>query len=184
MNASAAIGVIKDTVIGVAASVDEWFDKPEEVRSYKPSEGWSISEVLEHIMLTNHYLLLIIEKHAAKAKRRFAAAGKIDGNESYDVRLKRIDTVGIHRSFAWVRPEHMEPKGEVTIGEVRKKMGAQFVRCLEILDELKNGEGALAKTTMTVNDLEKLDVYEYIYFLAMHAKRHITQMEKIELNRK
>lgn len=33
---------------------------------------------------------------------------------------------------------------------------------------------------MTVNNLGKIDVYQYIYFLAMHAQRHVEQMEKIE----
>ncbi|MBN8787104.1 MAG: hypothetical protein J0I84_08435 [Terrimonas sp.] len=45
---------------------------------------------------------------------------------------------------------------------------------------MKNGEGVLYKTTMTVNDLGKIDVYEYIYFLAQHGQRHVTQMEKNE----
>ena len=33
---------------------------------------------------------------------------------------------------------------------------------------------------MTVNDLGKIDVYQYLYFLAQHAKRHVGQMEKVE----
>ena len=33
---------------------------------------------------------------------------------------------------------------------------------------------------MTVNDLGKIDVYQYIYFLVKHAERHIVQMLKIE----
>jgi hypothetical protein len=39
---------------------------------------------------------------------------------------------------------------------------------------------------MTVNGLGKIDVYEYIYFLARHAQRHITQMvgNEIEFNKK
>jgi hypothetical protein len=34
---------------------------------------------------------------------------------------------------------------------------------------------------MSVNGLGKLNVYEYIYFLAQHGRRHSTQMEKNEL---
>jgi hypothetical protein len=36
----------------------------------------------------------------------------------------------------------------------------------------------LHKTTMTVNDLGKIDVYEYIHFLAQHGQRHLAQMQK------
>jgi hypothetical protein len=31
---------------------------------------------------------------------------------------------------------------------------------------------------MTVNELGKIDVYEYIYFLGQHGQRHIIQMQK------
>ena len=30
---------------------------------------------------------------------------------------------------------------------------------------------------MTVNGLGKINVYEYSYFLAQHARRHLTQMQ-------
>ena len=48
--------------------------------------------------------------------------------------------------------------------------------------QLKNGEGLLFKTTMTVDDLGKLNVYEYIYFLSKHAEQHIQQMEENKFN--
>ena len=34
------------------------------------------------------------------------------------------------------------------------------------------------ETTMTVNELGKINVYEYVYFLSKHAERHIQQMEE------
>ena len=45
---------------------------------------------------------------------------------------------------------------------------------------MPNGEGVLYQTTMSVNNLGKIDVYEYIYFLARHAQRHLEQMERNE----
>lgn len=48
---------------------------------------------------------------------------------------------------------------------------------------MKNGEGLICKTTMTVNELGKINVYEYIYFLSLHAQRHITQMKNNELEK-
>ncbi|MBP7554952.1 MAG: hypothetical protein KA821_01715, partial [Chitinophagaceae bacterium] len=48
------------------------------------------------------------------------------------------------------------------------------------LHSMPNGEGIVYKTTMTVNNLGKIDVYQYIYFLAQHASRHITQMQKMQ----
>lgn len=116
---------IKDFLELTFKSIDLWFDKDAELRSYKPQNGgWTIDQILEHIGLTNHFLLILIDKGTNKA---LANISKLDINE-----------------------------------------------------ELKNGEGVLYKTTMTVNDLGKIDVYEYIYFLAQHGQRHITQMTKNE----
>ena len=96
------------------------------------------------------------------------------------MKLDKLDEIGLHKSFPWIRPEHMEPKGEISLPQVRITIKEQLKKCNKHLDSLPNGEGILYKTTMTVNDLGKIDVYEYIYFLAKHAERHITQMEKNE----
>ena len=72
----------------------------------------------------------------------------------------------------------MEPQGQKNEMEIKEEMINQINRCLNQLENLKNGEGLLYKTTMTVDNLGKLNVYEYIYFLSKHAERHIQQMEK------
>jgi DNA-binding Lrp family transcriptional regulator len=80
----------------------------------------------------------------------------------------------------WNRPEHMIPTGTMSLNEISKNLNSQKNQCLNYLDEMPNGEGVLYRTTMTVNQLGKIDVYQYIYFLAMHITRHLMQMEKIE----
>ena len=72
----------------------------------------------------------------------------------------------------------MEPKGDVSDEEIKDELISQLRRCLNHLEELKNGEGLLYKTMMTVNGLGKINVYEYIYFLSKHAERHLYQMEE------
>lgn len=67
----------------------------------------------------------------------------------------------------------MEPKGEMDLIRVKSLLEREINECKDILFEIKNGEGILYKTTMTVNDLGKIDVYQYVYFLCQHAKRHI-----------
>lgn len=73
----------------------------------------------------------------------------------------------------------MEPTGDKELGQIRTLLKEQISECRELLKELANGEGLLYTTTMTVNNLGKLDVYQYIYFLCQHAKRHIVQMQKV-----
>ncbi|MEO1447964.1 MAG: hypothetical protein AAFV07_00465, partial [Bacteroidota bacterium] len=72
---------------------------------------------------------------------------------------------------------HMEPTGEPAESDIKVQLNHQLERCLRHLEELKNGEGLRYTTTMTVNGLGKLNVYEYIYFLSLHAARHLQQME-------
>jgi hypothetical protein len=148
---------------------------------YKPiNDGWTIEQVLEHIALTNHFLLILIDKGAAKA---LVLAQKTDYSAeltNYQFPKEQLTEVGLHQSFTWIRPEHMEPKGEKSLLEVKDWLKKQCDQCNDYLNQLKDGQGICYKTTMSVNNLGKIDVYEYIYFLAQHGQRHITQMEKIK----
>jgi hypothetical protein len=162
-------------------SLDSWFEQEQSLRSYKPQNGgWSINQVLEHIALTNHFLLILIDKGARKALNNAATANLAEAIQGYEFHRERLDEVGIHQSFDWIRPAHMEPTNSKTTGEVRQELKDQHARCLDSLSKLGNGEGVLYKTSMSVNGLGKIDVYEYIYFLAQHGQRHITQMQKVE----
>ncbi|MBK9194391.1 MAG: hypothetical protein IPO17_05245 [Flavobacteriales bacterium] len=70
-----------------------------------------MDQILEHISLTNHFLLILIDKGATKAQRQ---AGTMDLAEllaSYRPQQDKLTEVGLHRSFPWIRPEHMEPGG-------------------------------------------------------------------------
>ena len=80
----------------------------------------------------------------------------------------------------------MEPTGEKEDQEIIDQLISQLTRCLNQLETLKNGEGLRYKTTMTVDGLGKINVYEYIQFLSKHAERHIYQMQenKNELSNK
>ena len=137
-------------------------------------------KILEHISLTNHFLLILIRKGTGKA---LEASVKNDYSHllvNYDLDWTRLKQIGQHKSFTWNRPKHMEPTAAVDLITIRNKLHDQLKECQDYLSRLKNGEGVLYKTTMTVNALGKIDVYHYILFLVQHAKRHLTQMEKIK----
>lgn len=172
---------IKHALNRTFESIDNWFDKPEGLRQYKPlNGGWTIDEILEHIGLTNHFLIILIDKGAKKALANASNLNLEKDLKKQDFNLAKLEAIGVHKSFNWIRPEHMEPKGEKSLKEVRQQLKEQVRHCSENLNQLKNGEGALYKTTMSVNNLGKINVYEYIYFLAQHGQRHIMQMEKNE----
>ena len=168
---------IEQTLQDTFQQVDQWFDAPEEELDFQPAQGWSTRQVLEHISLTNHFLLMLIDKAADKARRNVNQLDLQNLLQNPQFQLERLEQVGQHGAFAWMRPEHMEPSGNADLAEVRHKIKDQVDRCLLHLHQLLQGEGLLYTTSMSVNGLGRLNVYEYIYFLAMHARRHLTQMQ-------
>lgn len=157
-----------------------WFEIHPNLLKYRPNVGWSIEQILEHVTLTNHFLLILIRKGKRKAKELSMKVDLVQAISNYQYNLGELKEVSERKSFEWIRPEHMEPKGEKSLSEVKALLKEQISECTEILNEIPNGEGILYKTTMTVNDLGKIDVYQYIYFLCQHAKRHITQMQNVK----
>lgn len=174
------IQVIDHELIQTLNAYQEWFELAPDVLSFKPRAGWSIEQNLEHVTLTNHYLLILIRKGQRKALELSAKKDMTAQLESYRFNLRVLDAIAEHNSFNWIRPEHMEPRGEKQLTEVRSLLAEQMNECRSLLKEIDQGQGILYQTTMTVNNLGKIDVYQYIYFLCQHAKRHLMQMQKVK----
>lgn len=173
------IQTIQVHLIQTHAKILGWFEEEAIVKNYRPlDKGWTILEILEHIALTSHYLMILIDKGTDKALRNVKNLSLETLKQGYDYNLDKMNAIGEHKSFAWIRPEHMEPVGIKSGSEVKYELIHQLNYCLNQLDTLKNGEGLLYQTTMTVNGLGKINVYEYIYFLSKHAERHIQQMQE------
>lgn len=163
------------------SEMDEWFVVNEDLLNYNPvNGGWSIRKILEHISLTNHFLLILIRKGALKALKQSTNIDLPPLLIGYDLNWDKLAKIGEHQSFEWKRPEHMEPSGTADMTSIRNKLNQQLTDCVNCLNQLNKGEGILSTTMMTVNGLGKLDVYHYIYFLAQHAKRHLGQMNKVK----
>ncbi|HLP36138.1 DinB family protein [Lacibacter sp.] len=156
------------------------FEANDELLDYRPAKGgWTIREVLEHVSITNHFLLILIRKGTAKAVEIAKDKNYDDLLLNYDLDWDKLKMIGEHNSFKWNRPEHMEPKGTLSLNEIKSTLKEQMLECLSFLDQMPKGEGVLYKTMMSVNDLGKIDVYHYIHFLVQHVNRHLTQMEKV-----
>lgn len=179
MNVTQAIGFIDQELSQTLSDYQDWFHLKSDVLTYKPQAGWSIEQILEHVTLTNHFLLILIRKGKRKAIELSKKKDLRAAIESRPINLHQLDAIAKHKAFEWIRPEHMEPTGDKELGQIRALLEEQINECRELLKELANGEGLLYTTTMTVNNLGKLDVYQYIYFLCQHAKRHIVQMQKV-----
>ncbi|WP_447410886.1 hypothetical protein, partial [Clostridium perfringens] len=75
-------------------------------------------EVLEHITLTNYFLLLIINKSTRRALERKKTGHTVIIPADYQDKFDQIDVIS-SKSFGWVRPEHMEPTGLKSLHEVK-----------------------------------------------------------------
>jgi hypothetical protein len=178
MSIEITISKINRELISAFAMLDSWFDRDEGILQNKNTGRWSIADTLEHVMLTNHYLLILIEKGSKKALRAALEKDLTAMLADYRLDSAALEQVGEPGVFHWHRPEHMEPSGTRPLAEVRAELRQQLYRCLCQLDLLCHGQGIAYRMTMSVNQLGKLDVYQYIYFLALHVKRHLSQMEK------
>ena len=172
------ICTVRESLCSTFAHVDAWFDRDERLRQFKPaSDSWSVDQVLEHITLTNRFLMLTLGKWARIAEQRARRGDPIPLGESD---LDRLLVIGERGSFGWVRPEHMEPTGVPSSDEVRATLHRQLGECLIQLERIGGGIGAICLVTMTVNDLGKIDLYQWLYFLAQHARRHLLQLAALE----
>lgn len=176
MNYQTTIQTVRKQLSETYYALDARFGLPQELRNFVVEPGsWCIDEILEHITLTSHFLLLVIRKGADKARKR-ALTQEIPQSESD---LKPIEVIADPDAFNWIRPEHMEPTRVPSSAEVRQTMKEQYEECLALLDQLANGEGALYTVRMSVQNLGRLDLYQWLYFLALHAQRHEVEIARI-----
>jgi hypothetical protein len=178
MTHARTVAIVRTSLVEQFADVDGWFERPADERAFRPaSEGWTIDEVLEHLSLTNHFLMVTLRKAVDKAAQRAAHGQPTPAGESD---LQRLEAIGQRGAFPWGRPEHMEPGGRTAPAEVRALLRRQREECLALLERLVHGEGALCELHMSVNALGRIDLYQWLYFLAQHSRRHVQQMASIE----
>jgi hypothetical protein len=127
MNIKDLISEIKDFLDITFKQIDLWFEKDLETRCYRPRDGgWSIDQILEHIGLTNHFLLILIDKGTNKALANSAKLEISEELKNYEFNREKLIEIGLHKSFNWIRPEHMEPRAEKTLEQVRQQLKDQL----------------------------------------------------------
>jgi hypothetical protein len=167
---------VKADLISTFDQLDTFFQLSQDARAFHPDPGeWCIDEILEHITLTNHFLMITLKQSLDKVLKRAQLQTIREGESDLD----RIVQVSDPDAFAWIRPEHMEPTRMVISEEVQAKLRAQRNECLQILGQIGQGEGSLHHVRMSVQDLGKLDMYEWLYFLVRHARRHVNEIDRI-----
>ena len=122
-------GDINETFI----RLERWFLKNENLRGFlSEKEKWNINQVLEHVSLVNHYLLILIVKGRKKALNNTQNRNLKEELEGYTLSCERLDMIGINNSFPWENPDHMTPTGAKPLDEIKENLIKQKNTCLEI----------------------------------------------------
>src|SRR5579883_2332840 len=104
MSYAQTIESVRSALQDTFAQIDCWFLKPDAVLHYRPHNGgWTVAEILEHITLTSHFLLIVIRNGTQKAHKRVSRHGFPAHGESD---LQILEAIGTRGSFSWTRPEH------------------------------------------------------------------------------
>ena len=176
--AAAVIPALSGALDETFASLDAWCVLPPVRLRYRPAypQAWTAAEHLEHVALVNHFLLLTIGKGVAAALRR-ARTQPLPAGESD---LSRLAPIADPDAFPWEPPGHMIPSGSKPLDEVREQLAGQHRRCLDLLEGMGKGEGRLCCFSMSVYNLGKLDMYQWLYFLAQHGRWHLVFLSRRE----
>lgn len=182
MTIESTILKIRRELIRAFALLDGWFDESSTFLMYRPPGGdrtpW---EILEHVVLTNHNLLVLIDKASEKArehalKKPLALSDRVRDYVFEDPRTGK-DWDGAFnwnaRDYDFVLRQRFE---------LRDELRDQLNRCLIQLELLANGEGILYRDDLLpVNDPGKWDLYQYLYMLASHTRRSVEQLENTQI---
>jgi len=148
----------------------------ERLRRRPASGGWSGLEVLEHVVLTDRFLLLLSDKIARKSLARAARGASWPTSAPSFVRLERL----AEREFAWRAPEHMLPTGAAELSALAHALESDRARVFALLAQCPDGLGTLHRIRMSAvgGDDDRLELYQYLDVLRLHAERHMRQIDR------
>ena len=95
--------------------IDAEFDAGSSFLDFVPAQGgWNGREILEHVVLTQHFLLKLTDKAGEKVLRNLNQLELAQELAAFAPDVARLEQIGLPHTFAWERPEHMEPTGAGT----------------------------------------------------------------------
>jgi len=184
MTAENIINTVRSELIRSIAALDEWFDREQTLMEYLPSSGRCACELLRHLMLTNHFLLTLIHQECESNSIKNGDEVKYSLAD-YCLEMLTAGSFNEQGVFTGWGTDFLMPTEKRPLNEVRREIREQLNNSLILLEQLNQGEGTLYKVRLPVKGLEKLDVYQCLYFLALYTRKHVGQLQRIleEYNR-
>ncbi len=159
---------LKETKNNLEKSVD---GLSEEQMTFKPDDGgWSVAEVVEHIIIVEGGLKSMLEN---KMK-----AGE-DLDQKAEVKMTDEQVVGLitDRSSSIQTQDQFQPSGKFS--EADEALEAFNDQRENIVDWLKDSDADMRNY---VNEFPfgKIDAYQTVLFMAGHTARHTAQIEELK----
>ncbi|HTE30121.1 MAG TPA: hypothetical protein VK666_07090 [Chryseolinea sp.] len=165
---------IRNELIRAVSGIDAWFDKDEALLNHKHAKGEkTCRELLHEVMMSNRYLLQTIDNGRTSAS---SLKSTIDVPlDEYRLRSQELLDAAINKKVSF----DFQSKECENLQEVRAELREQLDRCLIHLELLIAEKGALFTTSLSVGSLGCLDVYQSIYFMAVHVRLYLGQLDAI-----
>ena len=169
------INKIRIETTSAFSQVFDVFNIREDVLYYQPTNGgWSINQVLEHLLLANYFLLRIVNKQAERAIL-LSDVVTTDETKGYRLDIDRLKRMELTGSYIWVPQQYTDPSGEIPLLQLKMALHDQLTESVAILQN-KKLITAIAKTYET----GKIDALHYLYFLVQHMQRHLAQVSRVQ----
>jgi hypothetical protein len=148
---------------------------PQRLARRPHAAAWSGAEILEHVALMDRFVLVLVEKIAARTRARLAR-GEPWPTAPPD--LARVAQAALEQR-AWPHPPHMAPAGALTPSQSAAALARDRARCRAWLAEFPAGEGTLHRIRMSrVEGEDRLELYQFLELVARHAQRHAAQLDR------
>lgn len=171
---NAVITKIRTELLNTFNHVFDVFTIREDVLYYKPAnEGWSIYQVLEHILLANHFLLRIVDKQKEKAMQLAKSSAQLQVVEAYALDIAKLKRMELTGSYVWVPQKYTEPHGDVPLLQIKMSLHDQLNESLALLQNKQ-----VIEALITTYHAGKIDALHYLYFLIQHMQRHLQQVQR------
>ncbi|NGM64031.1 DinB family protein [Sphingobacterium sp. SGR-19] len=144
----------------------------EEQLNFSPGEGqWSISQCLEHIVLSEPMIFGMFKQEMSKPD-----TSQTSQKPSYtDEEIVKSIT---NRGEKYPAPEMLKPTGKYD--DINEALTAFENGRKEIIDYIKNADIKVLRNHISQGPAGPVDGYQNLLFITAHSDRHILQIEEIK----
>ena len=146
---------------------------PPSLRAVRPApDRWSVTDVLEHLVLIERRITALMEQRFATAPRRTGAAADIDSLGA----LIDVDRL-LDRNRQITTGDSTQPRGGLDEASARDALTT--LRC-DLRRVVESGDGLALETIAVPHPVfGTFNLYQWIAFVAVHEARHTAQIREI-----